>query len=95
LALKVFKELKEKGVSNLMYASCEPLLEKINIPEKYINYIDWIIIGGRSANSKGKAEQPEWTWVADIFCKAYSNNIIPYFKTNLTFHPEEYPESLK
>jgi protein gp37 len=93
--LTVFKELRKNGITNTLFISCEPLMGKVEIPDGSSKYIDWIIIGGRSRTANLPAGQPDWRLVADLFCKTYNQGIKPYFKTNLTFHPEEYPESLK
>jgi len=85
---------------NIKFLSCEPLNEKIVVeefthyetPTNELSCIDWLIIGGRSKNSKMPAFQPEWEWVEELLVSARMVKIPVYFKTNLTVRPEEYPK---
>jgi protein gp37 len=88
-AIKVFTQLKNNGIKNTLFLSCEPLSENIiNIDSN----IDWLIIGGRSKCSNMSEAQPEWKWVENLLNQAREANIPIYFKPNLTVRPKEYPE---
>jgi protein gp37 len=90
--LDVFKELAEKGKKpTVTFISFEPLREEILIDEK-IEYLDLIIIGGQSSNTKEPARQPEWLWVEDLVIKARQYDVLVYFKPNLTVRPKELPQ---
>ena len=71
------------------FVSCEPLLEEVIFSD--MSVIDWIIIGGKSRNTQGRAEQPEWRWVENLLMQARDAEIKVYFKPNLTVVPKEYP----
>jgi protein gp37 len=88
-ALRVFYQLKAiKEVQNVLFLSCEPLLEPVVISR----HIEWLIIGGRSKNTQGPASQPEWKWVLNLTLQAKEFGIPCYWKPNLKVRPEEYPE---
>jgi protein gp37 len=44
--------------ANVHYVSCEPLLGAINL-QKYINKLDWVIVGGETGN-KSRPMHPYW-----------------------------------
>ena len=104
LALKYYgelsyEELKEEfELLNVLFLSCEPLMEaidlkptiKADIDEAYIP-IDWLIIGGRSKSTGMPEGQPEWGWVELLLLQARETGTMVYWKTNLTVRPEEYP----
>ena len=90
-AIKVFDKLKKK-VNNILFISCEPLMEKI---ETDLSCIDWIIIGGRSKSKGMPAGQPKWIWVEDLIWQARENDVPVYAKPNLTVLPKEYPKAIK
>ena len=90
-AIKVFDKLKKK-VNNILFISCEPLMEKI---ETDLSCIDWIIIGGRSKSKGMPAGQPKWIWVEDLIWQARENDVPVYAKPNLTILPKEYPKAIK
>ncbi len=94
-AIDVFTKID----GNIKFLSCEPLNERI-VVEEFTHYetptnelacIDWLIVGGRSKNSKMPAFQPEWVWVEELLMDARMVKIPVYFKTNLTVRPEEHP----
>ena len=85
-AIEVFSE-KEHPVK---FVSCEPLMERIDIYKP--KAIQWLIIGGRTKNTKMAAGQPEWEWVEHLLFQAREDEISVYFKPNLTVVPKEYPE---
>lgn len=98
-------EYDRKPIKNPLFLSCEPLsecIELIGLAEKikkseapknagYILPFDWVIIGGRSANTKMPAFQPKWEWVETILFQARSAGCAIYFKPNLTVRPIEFP----
>lgn len=88
-AVEAFSELCKKS-GNVRFLSCEPLLESVSIGD--CDAIDWIIIGGRSKNSKGPASQPEWAWVEKLVVEGRKINAKIYFKPNLEVKPKEYPK---
>ncbi|MBL6996721.1 DUF5131 family protein [Desulfobacula sp.] len=97
-AINAFKEM-ETGC--IKFLSCEPLNEEICVklpgnyekhPHTELENVDWLIIGGRSKNSRMKAFQPEWFWVEHLFESARVASVPVYFKPNLTVRPREYPE---
>jgi len=87
IALDVFNELKKSGCKNILFLSCEPLMEAVSL--KNDSY-DWLIIGGRSRSSQLPAAQPEPEWALDLTCHAYSNGKYVYWKENLE-RPQQYP----
>ena len=75
--------------SNKMFVSCEPLLEKIDLPHRLLDVLNWIIIG---ALSKGKTKmQPNPAWVELLFTQARQYDVPVWFKDNLIFRPQEVP----
>jgi len=78
--------------ATVKFLSCEPLLEELTFDE--LEVFDWVIIGGRSRNSRGAASQPEWRWVERLFVAARAAGCKVYFKPNLTARPREYPDLL-
>ena len=51
-----------------IFVSCEPLLESIDL-SKYINELDWVIVGGERANKKGRVMEFEYVRNIYILCK--------------------------
>lgn len=82
---EAFKQVKAK----VKFISAEPLLEKLTFSS--LELFDWIIIGGRSRNSRLPAKQPEWKWVEDLLIQARNAECKVYFKPNLEVKPKEYP----
>jgi len=66
--------------ASVKFVSFEPLLGPIVIPDKYLQLIDWAIIGGESGNDKGyyRYRPCELKWIEDLAdqCKKYN---IPVF----------------
>jgi protein gp37 len=73
------------------FVSCEPLLEPVIFDD--LSCFDWLIIGGRSRNTKMPEFQPEWAWVENLVDQAREAGLNVYFKPNLTVRPKEYPLS--
>jgi protein gp37 len=73
------------------FVSCEPLLEPVVFDD--LSCFNWMIIGGRSRNSKMSEFQPEWAWVENLVDQAREAGLNVYFKPNLTVRPKEYPLS--
>ncbi|MCP3965614.1 MAG: DUF5131 family protein [Lentisphaerae bacterium] len=92
-ALEVFYKLdRQENNNNVVFVSCEPLLEPITMYSD-ADVLDWLIIGGQSKTSKVPAMQPQWEWVEDLLIEARSTeHCRVYFKPNLTVRPMEYPE---
>jgi len=74
----------------IKFVSCEPLMEEVSLGDN--PPINWLIIGGRSKNTRLPAKQPKWQWVEKLLFEARRANIPVYFKPNLTVAPKEYPE---
>lgn len=60
-----------------IFVSCEPLLESIDL-SKYINELDWVIIGGERANKRGRVM--EFEWVRNIYTQCKDSNTRFFFK---------------
>lgn len=86
-AEEVFRELK----ATVKFLSCEPLLEPLKFND--LSMFDWIIIGGRSRNSRGPEFQPKWEWVESLVNQSRNTGLKIYFKPNLMVRPQEYPEA--
>lgn len=84
-AEKAMREVQAK----IKFLSCEPLLEPVRFND--LSVFNWLIIGGRSQNSRGPASQPEWMWVESLLNQAREAGVSVYFKPNLTVRPREYP----
>jgi len=84
-AAEIFEKM---DTPHIKFISAEPLLEPINIS---YNAIDWVIIGGRSKNTKLPEFQPDWAWVEKILFDARNAGKSVYFKPNLTVKPKEMP----
>lgn len=84
-AQDAFKKVNAK----VKFLSCEPLQEKLTFTD--LSMFDWIIIGGRSRNTKLPEFQPKWEWVESLLMKAREYGLKVYFKPNLTARPKEYP----
>ncbi|MHA1558528.1 MAG: DUF5131 family protein [Alphaproteobacteria bacterium] len=92
-AMSTFALMKS---DNIRFISFEPLNEVINTGIETFEGkpFDWMIIGGRSKNSKMPAFQPEWEWVEHLLLYARAENIPVYFKPNLIVRPKEYPHEI-
>ena len=58
-----------------IFVSCEPLLESIDL-SKYIDDLDWVIVGGERANKKGRVMQYEWVEFLYLQCRKHG---VPFF----------------
>lgn len=69
------------------FVSFEPLLEKLEFHDDYLDYIDWAIIGGESGNDKGKYRYRECQieWIEKLIEKLRDENI-PVFVKQLGTH---------
>lgn len=63
---KEIKRFANKDIT--IFVSCEPLLESIDL-SKYIDKLDWVIVGGERANKKGRVMQFEYVRNIYILCK--------------------------
>lgn len=72
---KEIKRLANKDIK--IFVSCEPLLESIDL-SKYIDYLDWVIVGGERANKKGCVM--EYEWVKKIYWQCKESNTPFFFK---------------
>ena len=94
VALKVFSEIRKQNKSaadSIMFLSCEPLKEWIDLKDNQ-TFIDWLIIGGQSKTTGEPEAQPNWKWVESLLTQGRRSNISVYFKPNLTVRPREYPK---
>jgi len=80
---------KIKDIDNILFLSCEPMLEPITLKSDF--RVDWVIVGGRSRNSRGLESQPEWEWVENLLKDSRKLGASVYFKPNLTVRPKEKP----
>jgi protein gp37 len=85
IAQEAFKKVNAK----VKFLSCEPLQERLTFTD--LSMFDWIIIGGRSRNTKLPEFQPKWEWVESLLMKAREYGLNVYFKPNLIVRPKEYP----
>ena len=83
-----FVEMK-KSTDNIMFLSCEPLLEEIVLSDALLKTIDWLIIGAESKGAKNI--QPNADWVEKLLWQAREHDVSVYFKDNLHFRPQEEP----
>ena len=60
-----------------IFVSCEPLLESIDL-SKYINALDWVIVGGERANKKGRVMK--YAWVERIYLQCAKEGVPFFFK---------------
>lgn len=88
--VKAAEEAFKKIDAKVKFLSCEPMLENLSFED--MTMFDWVIIGGRSKNSKGPEFQPEWLWVESLLTQARGSGSKVYFKPNLKSRPTEYPE---
>lgn len=72
---KEIKRLANKDIT--IFVSCEPLLESIDL-SKYINDLDWVIVGGERANKMGRVM--EFEWVRNIYTQCKDSNTPFFFK---------------
>ena len=75
---------------SVIFISCEPLLSDVTFDGTLSN-CDLVIIGGCSASSGMKANQPEWEWVENLHFEARKADCKIYWKPNLTVKPQEIP----
>lgn len=85
IAQEAFKKVNAK----VKFLSCEPFQERLTFTD--LSMFDWIIIGGRSRNTKLPEFQPKWEWVESLLMKAREYGLKVYFKPNLIVRPKEYP----
>lgn len=71
------------------FVSCEPMLEQLQFSR--LDVFDWVIIGGRSKNSKLPEFQPNPWWAINLSYEARKSGCQVYWKTNLTTRLREYP----
>lgn len=72
------KEIKRlTGNDITIFVSCEPLLESIDL-SKYIDDLDWVIVGGERANKKGRVMK--YKWVEDIYIQCRQSDTPFFFK---------------
>ena len=72
---KQIKTFADKDIK--IFVSCEPLLESIDI-RKYIDCINWVIVGGEKAYKKGRIM--EYEWVKDIYSQCQKTQTPFFFK---------------
>ena len=84
-----FDELCMNNPGHIQFISCEPMLEKIVLPESLLKNLHWIIIGAKSEGAN--KTQPDSEWVESLFAQAREYNIPVWFKDNLIFRPQEVP----
>lgn len=72
------KEIKRFANKDIkIFVSCEPLLEAIDL-SKYINELDWVIVGGERANKKGRVM--EFEWVKNLYSQCKETKTPFFFK---------------
>ena len=70
------KEIKRFANKDIkIFVSCEPLLEAIDL-SKYINELDWVIVGGERAHKKGRVM--EFEWVKNLYSQCKESKT-PFF----------------
>lgn len=72
---KEIKRFENKDIT--IFVSCEPLLGSIDL-SKYINDLDWVIVGGERAHKKGRVM--EYKWVEDIYLQCRKTDTPFFFK---------------
>uniref|UniRef100_A0A6M3ILD5 ParB-like N-terminal domain-containing protein n=1 Tax=viral metagenome TaxID=1070528 RepID=A0A6M3ILD5_9ZZZZ len=87
-ALLVFRGLRERGIRNVLFLSCEPLMEAIDL--KYDVY-DWVIIGGRSRSSEMVEGQPDTNWLLRLSYQVKCTHGKKIFWKENVDRPQEYP----
>lgn len=80
--IEILLQLKESAKRILdrditIFVSCEPLLKSIDL-SKYIDSLDWVIVGGERANKKGRVMQFEW--VERIYLQCRQSDTPFFFK---------------
>ena len=78
-------------MDNVLFVSCEPLLEQIEFKDSFSDCINWIVIGGQSRTSKLPEFQPDGEWVKALTNQAWCENVPVYWKPNLKWRPRESP----
>ena len=74
------------------FLSCEPMNEELSFSD--LSMFEWVIMGGRSANTKESAFIPPWPWVERLLWEARRAHCAVYVKPNLIggeCRPREYP----
>ena len=88
-ALEAFHGLRNNGVKNNLFVSCEPLLESVEMPDVLWWRLNWLIIG---ALSKGKTKiQPQKEWVEYLIGWASQYGIPVWMKDNLEYRIQRIP----
>lgn len=64
------------------FLSIEPILESIQIPIIYLEYLKWIIIGAETGRRKGKVK-PDPEWIKSIVSQADRSGIPVFMKDSL------------
>lgn len=78
LLVRLKKEIKRIANKDIkIFVSCEPLLENLNL-SKYIDKLDWVIVGGEKAHKKGRIMQYEW--VKGIYSQCQKTQTPFFFK---------------
>jgi protein gp37 len=92
-AQEAFKSVK----ASVKFLSCEPLQESIKFSD--LSMFNWMIIGGRSKNSKLPAFKPPHTWIDSLVKSARVAELKVYQKPNLGVDDgtrlTEYPDAKK
>ncbi|MDQ0361620.1 DUF5131 family protein [Breznakia pachnodae] len=74
--------LIEETSARRKFLSIEPLHDEVSIAPKYLNQIDWIIIGAETGNRKGKII-PKKEWIMKIVEEAKKHNVPVFMKDSL------------
>lgn len=92
-AVSAFMDLDQsEDRPSVLFLSCEPMLEPLDLGDDGLNPFDWVIIGGCSASSGMPANQPDFDWVLNLTVAAKKANCKIYWKPNLKCRPTEYPK---
>ena len=99
--LPVFKELNEHQFRpDVLFVSCEPMLERLDFGAHGLDVFDWVIVGVRSTTSGMKAFQPKKALVESLHKSARKAGCLIYDMPNLevkglTINPKEFPNQRK
>jgi protein gp37 len=87
-----FRQIKAK----VNFLSCEPMQEQLTFSD--LSMFNWMIIGGRSVNSKLPEFKPPKEWIDDLVQAARAAGLKVYQKPNLdvpeSTRSREYPSDL-